>query len=310
MELRQLRSFVAVAEEGSFTRAAARLHLAQPGVSAHVRSLERELGDALFDRSGRAVRLTRTGASALPYARAALEAAAGARLAADALLGLVRGRVAVGMVTACSSRELLDLLASFHRDHPGIEIALSEDRSDVLVDAVREGRIDLGFIGVAGPPPPGIELRTVADERLVAAVARADALAGRASISLEELAELPLVCLPPGTGIRTRLDTALAAAGRRPRVALEASNLGVVADLAARGLGVAILPESLASARRAELHELAITPALRSSLAFAWRAGAPPSPAAQALVARARGAVTSRAGRSSRSSPGRARSRA
>src|SRR5512142_1749595 len=226
MELRQLRCFVAVAEERSFTRAAARLHLAQPGVSAQVRRLERELGDALLDRSGGEVRLTQTGAAVLPHARAALEAAAGTRLAADALLGLVRGRVTVGMVTACSSREVMDLLAAFHRDHPAIEIVLSEDRSDVLLDALREGRIDLGFVGLARPVPPGIEVRSVADERLVAAVGRGDALWGRASIGLTELVELPLVCLPPGTGIRTRLEDACAAAGPHPRIALEASNLG------------------------------------------------------------------------------------
>lgn len=310
MELRQLRCFVAVAEEQSFTRAAARLHLAQPGVSAQVRRLERELGDSLLDRSGREVRLTQTGAAVLPYARAALEAAAGTRLAADALLGLVRGRVAVGMVTACSSRELMELLAAFHRDHPSVEIVLTEDRSDLLVEALREGRLDLGFIGVARPMPPGIELRPVVDERLVAAVALGDALAARSSIGLEELVQRPLVCLPPGTGIRTRLEDACAAAGPRPRIALEASNLGMVADLAARGLGVAILPESLAAARRAELHAVAITPSLRSGLAFAWRAGSPPGPAARALVARARGGLTAPGARPSRSSPDRPRSRA
>jgi len=311
MELRQLRSFVAVAEEGSFTRAAARLHLAQPGVSAHVRTLERELGDALFDRSGRTVHLTQTGTAALPYARAALEAAAGARLAADKLQGLVSGRVTIGMVTACSSRELLELLASFHRDHPGVEIALAEDRSDVLVDAIRKGQIDLGFIGMAGATPPGIETRAIAEERLMAAVARADALAARSSIGLGELAERPLVCLPSGTGIRKRLDDAFEAAGvPPPRVALEASNLGMVAELAGRGLGVAILPESVAGARGAELHALAITPALRSGLAFAWRAEVPASPAARALVARVRGGLRTRAARPSPSSPGRARFRA
>ncbi|HEX6445096.1 MAG TPA: LysR family transcriptional regulator, partial [Streptosporangiales bacterium] len=89
MELRQLRYLVTVAEEANFTRAAARLHVAQPGVSAQVRRLERELGQELLDRSGRTVRLTEVGEAVLPYARAALSAVDGARRAVDELSGLV-----------------------------------------------------------------------------------------------------------------------------------------------------------------------------------------------------------------------------
>src|SRR5437870_13296968 len=111
MELRQLEYFVAVAEEASFTRAAARVHVAQPGVSAPIRRLARELGQQLLDRSGRTVSLTETGAAVLGHARAALEAVAGARLVADELAGLVRGHVRIGMVTACPSVDLVGVLA-------------------------------------------------------------------------------------------------------------------------------------------------------------------------------------------------------
>src|SRR3954462_5885334 len=106
MELRQLEYFIAVAEEASFTRAAARVGIAQPGVSAQVRQLERELGEPLLDRSGRTVRLTDVGAAVLPFARAALEAVAAVRLVVDEYTGLVRGRVAIGMIVACSSVDL------------------------------------------------------------------------------------------------------------------------------------------------------------------------------------------------------------
>src|SRR5919198_83038 len=149
MELRQLEYLVAVAEEASFTRAAERVHVAQPGVSAQVRRLERELGQDLLDRSERTVRLTDVGAAVLPYARAALDAVAGARSAVDEMTGLVRGRVAVGMVTACTFRGLFDLLADFHRDHPGVDVLLSEDHSVHLLDAVRQGRLDLALVGLA-----------------------------------------------------------------------------------------------------------------------------------------------------------------
>src|SRR6185503_5280934 len=94
MELRQLEYFVAVAEEASFTRGAARVHVAQPGVSAQIRRLEQELGEMLLDRSGRTVTLTEVGEALLPHARAALSSVDGARLAVDELAGLTRGRVA------------------------------------------------------------------------------------------------------------------------------------------------------------------------------------------------------------------------
>src|SRR5690606_35795735 len=119
MELRQFEYFVAVAEERSFTRAAARVRVAQPGVSAQIRRLERELGEPLFDRSGRSVRLTEAGSTVLPYARAALAAVAEAREAVSELTGLLRGRVVVGTLTAFPTHELdvPGLLAEFHTAH-------------------------------------------------------------------------------------------------------------------------------------------------------------------------------------------------
>src|SRR6266567_3479820 len=127
IDLKWLRSFVVVAEEASFTRAASRVHVAQPGVSAQVRRLESELGQQLLDRSGRSVRLTEVGAAVLPFARAALRAVSNARLAVDELAGLVRGQVTVGMVSGCALPVLAELLARFHHHYPGVAIALVED---------------------------------------------------------------------------------------------------------------------------------------------------------------------------------------
>ena len=133
MELRQLRYFVAVAEEGSFTVAARRLHVAQPGVSAQVRKLEEELGSSLFDRSDRAVRLTAAGAAVLAEARAAIAAAGAAQGAVDALVGLKRGRVTIGSVPSCPVADLPELLAEFHREFPEIEISLGEGNGEDLM---------------------------------------------------------------------------------------------------------------------------------------------------------------------------------
>jgi DNA-binding transcriptional LysR family regulator len=285
MELRQLEYFVAVVEEASFTKAAARVHVAQPGVSAQVRKLEDELGQALLDRSGRQVRLTDAGAAVLPYARAALAAAGSARLAVQDLTGLLRGRVAVGMVNASSVTEMPELVAEFHQRYPAVEISLSEASSDQLLEGLRAGRLDLALLGSVAGPPAGIATHVVVDARLVAAVPHGDALRSRASVSLEAICERALIGLPRGSGLRSCVDAACTAAGLQPRFLFEASNLNVVAELARRGLGVAILPESFAVANRRTLHAVAITrPSLRARLQFAWRSTGTPSPAARALV--------------------------
>src|ERR1019366_2552051 len=182
MELRQLEYFVTVVDEASFTRAAEKLHVAQPGVSAQIRQLEREFGQELLDRSGRTVRLTQAGEAALRYAREALGAAAGARHAVEEVSGLIRGQVTVGMVVACSSVDLVDLLADYHRDHPGVDISLSEANSDDLIDGLQTGWLYLAFVPLGSSDPPGLEIRFFADEPLVAAVCATDDLAGLQSI--------------------------------------------------------------------------------------------------------------------------------
>src|ERR1700722_12875143 len=149
MELRQLEYLVAVAEEANFTRAAQRVHISQSGVSAQVRELERDLGAPLIDRSSRAARLTDAGAAALPHARAALAAAAALRQAVGEVSGLIKGRLGVGMGTACPAPGLFGALALFHGAHPGIAGTPAEAGSAALVERVRSGTADLALIGAA-----------------------------------------------------------------------------------------------------------------------------------------------------------------
>ena len=289
MELHQLEYFVAVAEEASFTRAASRVHVAQPGVSAQVRRLESELGQQLLDRSGRSVRLTEVGSAVLPFARAALDAVTNARLAVDDLAGLVRGQVTVGMVSGCALPVLAELLAGFHDRHPGVAIALVEDNSDRLVERLRDGRLDLALIGWAEQTPADIDSVILVDEELVAAVAPdhplADAGAGVGTVTIRQLRDLPLVSLPRGTGVRAALDAACAAAGFTPRIVFEASALPMVVELADRGLGLAVVPASIPNGPGI----LRITdPQLRSRLELAWPSAPSANPAARALIEQAR----------------------
>ncbi|GAA0382657.1 LysR substrate-binding domain-containing protein [Microbispora corallina] len=286
MELRQLEYFVAVAEERSFTRAAQRVHISQSGVSAQIRHLERELGAELFDRSARTATLTVAGKAALEHARAALAAAGALAQSVGEVTGLIRGRLTVGMVVGCTITPLFDALAAFHRAHPGVEIALTEDNSDRLVEAVRAGTADLALVGTAAAPE-GLEALTIVSERLVAAAPPGHPLAAVDRVTLPDLLDHPLVCMPRGTGLRAVLDRACEARGLRPVVALEAGAADAVADLAARGLAVAVLSESMASLHRDRLTTSLIedveTPAL---LALVWRS--PSGPAVRAFLGHAR----------------------
>lgn len=287
MELRQLEYFVAVAEEANFTRAAERIHVAQPAVSAQIARLERELGQPLLDRSRRAVRLTAAGEAALPYARQVLRAVSDVRTAVDDVGELVRGSVTIGTVTA-HNVDMPTLLAEFHTAHPAVEMTLTTDDSDALVDGVQSGRLDLAIASV-GPDevPEGLAIEVTTDEAIVVVVGPDDQWSRRSSIGLQALTKRPLIALPVGAGIRRRLDDACAVARVTARVAFEASTPHELADLAQRGLGPAVVPQSVARSRP-DLHAIAITPELRGRLVLTWRAAAPMSPAAAALVDLAR----------------------
>jgi DNA-binding transcriptional LysR family regulator len=271
MEIRQLEYFIAVAEEASFTRAAERVHISQSGVSAQIQQLERGLGATLIDRSGRTATLTAAGAAALERARAVLASVAAVRQAVDEVNEVVRGRLVVGMVTACTVTPLFDALAAFHGAHPGVEVSLIEDNSDQLVERVRSGAMDLALIGAGGTTPAGLEALTIISERLVAAVPAGHPLASRRRVTLAAVSAHSIVCLPRGTGIRAVFDQACSAQGITPDIALQASAPAAVADLAIRGLGVAILSETTAAAHAGGLTVLTIqdihTPAL---LALIW----------------------------------------
>lgn len=286
MELRQLEYFVAVAEERNFTRAAAREMVAQPAVSAQIHRLERLVGQRLLMRTSRDVRLTQAGEAFLPHARAALAAVRDAQAAVDDVVQLVRGSVAIGTVTL-HPVDVVKLTADFHADYPDVEITLATDNSDALLAKLADGRLDVAIVSIGvDEDPDGLEFAVITDESLEAAVAPHHPLARRKTLPLKTLCEYPVISLPKGTGLRSRLDKACAAAGLRPRIAFEATSPHELAALARHGLGVAILPRSMARSS-ADLHALRLAPELRGRLVWAWRKDMT-SPAAHLLSERAR----------------------
>lgn len=294
MELRQLRYFVAVAEEANFTRAAERLFLAQPGLSAQIRQLERELGQPLLDRSSRSVTLTPVGAAVLPLARAALESVQRITHTVDEFTGLLRGHVRVGLISGAAGEEvdIAGVLADFHRDHPQIGISLTESTSDAMHAAVRRGELDIALLSIAEDPDPALGTELVYDSEIVAAVPRESDEFGE-RITLPQLCAHPLICLLPGSGLRSLLENACAAAGLTPNVAFEAAAPPLLIQLAAHGLGVAVIPPiPEPDATALGVRTLAIDPPMRGRLILAWSNERPMAPAAKVLLGQLRIALS------------------
>lgn len=247
MELRQLAVFVAVAEEGSFTRAADRLHVVQSAVSAGVRNLERELGARLFDRSTHKVALSDAGRALLPEARKTLAAASAARDAVDGVRGGVRGTIVLGTLQAQGMRsvDVAGVLARFRAEHPAVEVQIRQGGSLEMTTKVREGELDLAFVALPDQRFPGVELTPLASEPIVLAAAADHPLAGRSRAELAELGSETMIDFPQGWGIRMANDRAFAAAGITRRIAYEVGDTASVIGFIRHGLAVGLLPESL-----------------------------------------------------------------
>jgi DNA-binding transcriptional LysR family regulator len=249
MELRHLAHFVAVAEEASFTRASERLHVVQSAVSASIRGLERELGVQLFERTTQRVALTDAGQVFLPEARRTLAAADAAREAIDDVRGGLRGTVRLGTMQALRIVDVPRLLAQFHREHPQVELQVrhASGGSAQLADAVRHGELDLAILATRERRAPGLELTTLARETLEFTCHHQHRLVARKTIQLSDLAEETFIDFPLGWGLRTATDLAFAAAGVRRTVTMEIDDILELVRMVAAGLGVALLPPSIAT---------------------------------------------------------------
>lgn len=244
MELRHLAYFVAVAEEGSFTRAAARLHVVQSAVSAAIKTLERELGALLLERTSKRVALTDAGVALLPRARAAIDAVRAARDAVDEVSGGLRGSLRIGTLTAIGLVDIPALLGRFHRTHPGVtlQLTVSTRGSGGLVDALTDGSLDLALVSVPGRPPAGVQVRELMSVPMELVLPAGHRLAGGPVVHVADLAGEQFVDFPIGYGNRTVVDRAFAVAGVDRQVGLEVIDISTGAGFVRHGLGVAILP--------------------------------------------------------------------
>jgi DNA-binding transcriptional LysR family regulator len=292
MELRQLGYFLAVARERSFTRAAERVPVSQPGISHQIRQLEAELGSELFDRSAKPVRLTPAGRALLPHAQGALDAAAAGRDALDRLRGIVSGRISLGTIPGIPHVDLAGLLAAFHSEHPHVEMTLREEHPVALLEHLRRDEYDATIVGLSQPEPPdGLHGEVISAEPLVLVAAPDHGLAHFGLARVSQLRDEPLVTLTRGSALRAHLEAACEAEGFPARIALETSDVNLLGELVARGLGVTIVPRSIAEAAAARypLEIIGVRPVITERYTvLVWNEDRYHSAAVQAFLAHAR----------------------
>ncbi|MFE2375820.1 LysR family transcriptional regulator [Streptomyces sp. NPDC059398] len=282
MELRQLAYAIAVAETGSFTRAAHRCFVVQSALSHQIARLEDELGTRLFERTSRRVRITPAGEAFLGPAREALAAVERARGEVLACGGEVRGRLSIGTITPLAAVDLPDLLAAYRDRYPAVRVTLRARLVRDLVREVREHTCDIAFVDGGPQSLAGLAVRVLAYEELVAIVPHGHRLAGAPRTTAAGLADGPMVDMPPGSGIRRHNDTAFAAAGAPRTVAFEADTMGLLEQLVARGLGTGLVSAPTA-ARMAGVSTVAVSDVPPRAVQAVWLdSGA--SPAARAFL--------------------------
>jgi DNA-binding transcriptional LysR family regulator len=252
MELRHLRYFVAVADTLSFTEAAAECAVAQSALSQQIARMEKYVGAPLFSRSSRHVRLTEAGTVLLPWARRLLAESEQAMQDVEALSGLRRGRLRLGVIQSVHGPlDLAAVLGEYRARHPGIELSVGYDTSDALLAALLDGELDLALVGV-GPEriPAGLGHRVLHEDRLVAVVSARHRLAAdpRGHIDLAELSGDEFIWFGKGTGLRSAVEAACARAGLTPRQDLEIGLVSEMVRCAAHGVGVAVVPASAVTA--------------------------------------------------------------
>jgi len=284
-DLKRLRVLVAVADEGGFTRAAEVLHVAQPAVSQQIKALEIDVGEELIDRTTKLP--TAAGDILVARARAAMRELDQAAIEVSELAGLKRGSVRIGAIHWLEPLDLPSLVGAFQGRFPGIVIRLQEENADVMFSMMLDGDLDLVFSNVAPPDsvPAGLSRHTLFVEDLVVATRPSHRLSDRGGIELSELDGERLIAFRRGSAFYETVDAALRSAGIVPEFAMETSDLSMVRNLVSRGLGIALLPRSLAESdgQPIAIVEIVPRPPVRT-VALTWSAAGTGSAAAEAFI--------------------------
>ncbi|MGO6995606.1 LysR family transcriptional regulator [Rhizobium leguminosarum] len=248
MELRHLRYFLAVAEEGNFTRAAGKLGIGQPPLSQQIRDLEREVGAALFHRVPHGAELTAAGTAFLGEAKASLAAAEKAKLAAQSANRGETGRLSLGFTASSAFNPVVSTtIRRFRARWPEVQLSLTEMNTLALMQKLERGELDATFMRPSLDDPTGIRLRRLPDEPMVIALPASHPLAQRSKLPLAALADEPFILFPRLVGLSLYDDVVLACrkAGFELTVAQEAPQISSVVNLVAADLGVSIVPASI-----------------------------------------------------------------
>ncbi len=254
MELRHLRYFLAVAEEGNFTRAAARLGIGQPPLSQQIRDLETEIGAMLFHRVPHGAELTAAGTAFLPEAKASLAAAEKARLAAQSANRGETGRLSLGFTASSAFNPIVSTtIRRFQARWPDVQLSLTEMNTLGLMQKLERGELDATFFRPGLDDPEGVRLKRLPDEPMVVALPASHALAKRKTLPLALLAKEPFILFPRLVGLSLYDDVVRACrdAGFELTVAQEAPQISSVVNLVAADLGVSIVPASISQIKLA-----------------------------------------------------------
>jgi DNA-binding transcriptional LysR family regulator len=275
MDLRQLRYFVAVAEERHFGRAAQRLHMSQPPLSMQIKALERELGIGLLERTSRRVALTDAGRAFLERAKIILGAVEEAREVARGAEQGLQGRLEVGFISSASLSLLPPSIRLFRERFGGVELELKELTSAQQIDALYEGGIRVGLVRLP-LRAPGIRFEPVLEERLVVAMPSGHALEELERVPLQAVADLPLIFFTRQLipGFHAQIVELFRRVGAFPKVAQHAVHLQTIVGLVASGVGIAILPSSAERVSREGVAYRALdVPDATSWMGLAWVEG-------------------------------------
>jgi DNA-binding transcriptional LysR family regulator len=286
MELRHLRTIVAVAQHRSLTKAGEELYLTQSAISQQIRRLERELGIEVFRRTSRSVELTPEGQVILGYAQRVLAEVDGLQSELEELTGLLRGQLRIGGVYPTGPYDLFGMLADFRSEHPGVAVHMVEDTQDDLLAALRADELDCAFTAL-DPDALGDEFAATLlwEEEIVVALPSGHPLCERPRVTLHELAAEDMIAYRDNSALRRRLERTMAELGLEPRNAFICTEMAAVRGLASKGLGVAVLPRSIAEQPGPPIELRPIGPdRLTWPLALVWRAARRQTPAGKAFL--------------------------